>query len=199
MKKKHKEDIARSALGGRVRVYNIADGRKVPLTPWISNLVLFDWAGITGRLLTQGDTNYKIGGMYLEYENVADPADPVAVPTFDRSGGLSYYAGLAGSPTKDYLRVPLTSAILDSSNLTNFPDGNRMTFFAQSQGVTGVNGKAFSDSVNSKVYGAGLVTLVDEADSSRDIVFSRFYLPVASQQVKLPTSQVGLEWEIELQ
>ena len=192
-------DIGEYATG-RVRARRVYNrGHSYPSTNWVRNLILFGWAGSVGKLLTQGTTNFKIGGMYLEYENVAAPVDPVSVPVFDRTGGLSYFEGLAVSATRDYLRVPLTAATLTSTDTTKFPDGNLMTFFAQSQGVVGVHGKAFSDSVNSKVYGGGLVTFVDEADRSRDIVFSRFYFPVAQQQVKLPTSQIGLEWEIELQ
>jgi hypothetical protein len=195
--------ITQESFRGRARIHDVqlrlGEHRWMPVTNWFHNLVLFGWAGIAGKLLTQGSTNYRIGGMYLEYENVADPGDPVTVPAFDRSGGLSYYEGLVSAPTRDYLRVPLSAGTLDSSDAVKFPDGNRMTFFAMSQGVVGVHGKSFSDSVNSKVFGGGLVAIVDEADRSKDIVFSRFYLPVGEQQVKLTTSQIGLEWEIELQ
>jgi hypothetical protein len=185
---------------GRVRIHDvIGTALWMPQSDWRKNLVLFDWAGSVGKLLTEGAINFKIGGMYLEYENVADPDDVVPAPTFDRSGGLSYYEGLSVSPTKDYLRVPLTAATLTSSDAEQFPDGNVMTFFAMSQGVVGVHGKAFDDVNNSKVYGGALVVFVDEADSSRDIVFSRFYFDGGDQQVKLPSSQIGLEWEQELQ
>lgn len=193
-----------SMMAGRVRVWRMHDNwRKLPqdrpVTDWVPNETLFGWAGVVGKLLTEGNVNFKIGGMYLEYENVADPGDPVSIPTFDRSGGLSYYQSLLSSPTRDFLRVNLTAATLTSTDLVKFPDGNLMTFFAQSQGVVGVHGKAFSDSVNSKVFGGALVAFPDVADADQDIVHNRFYLPVAGQQVKLPTSQIGLEWDIELQ
>jgi hypothetical protein len=189
------------ALSGRVRAWRHYDThhRHGPTTEWFKNLTLFEWAGVVGKLLTQGDINFKIGGMYLEFENVADPDDPVSIPTFDRTGGLSYYQGLASAPTRDYLRVPLIAANLTSTDEVKFPDGNLMTFFAQSQGVVGVHGKAFSDSVNSKVFGGALVAFPDVADADQDIVHSRFYFPEAGQQVKLPTSQIGLEWDLELQ
>ncbi len=189
-------------IKGRIRSWQVGDTRLPPQrapSKWTDNEVMFEWAGAVGNLLTNGGVNYKIGGMYLEYENVADPIDIVPAPSFDRSGGLSYFQGLSGSPTKDYLRVPLTSGLLSSSDLTKFPDGNVMRFFAMSQGVVGVHGKAFDDANNSKVYGAALVVFVEEADASRDIVFARAYLPSAGQQVKLPSSAIGLDWEQELQ
>jgi hypothetical protein len=192
------EELAR----GAARLWRIPEkpgAVKIPLTAWVKNLVLFGWAGPAARLLAEGLSNYRISGMYLEYENVADPDDPVTVPTFDRTGGLEYYTSLAASPDRDYLRVALTAATVESTDEAKFPDGNLMTFFAQSQGVVGANGKTFSDSVNSKVFGGALVAIRAQADAAQDIIFSRFYFPTADQQVKLPTSQIGLEWQIELQ
>jgi hypothetical protein len=188
---------------GRVRAvllpdaFNPLEPVRRSLTGWCKNDVLFGWAGNTGKLLTQGATNYRISGMYLEFENNAGA--PVPVPAFDRSGGLSYYQQLAASPTRDYIRVPITAATLESSDEVLFPDGNVMTFFAQTRGTEGVHGKPFSDAVDSRIYGGGLVAIVDEADDTQDIVFSRFYFEAADQQIKLPSSQIGLEWEITLQ
>jgi hypothetical protein len=169
------------------------------LTDWSKNDVLYDWASIASRMLAEGSTNYRIAGMYLEFKNVADPDDAVAAPAFTRAGGIGYYNGLASSPNVDYLRVPLISAVRSSSDADLFPDGNVMTYFAQSQGVVGVHGKTFSDSVNSKIYGGALVAIPEKADRTRDLVFSRFYFDADEQQVKLPTSNLGLEWEITLE
>lgn len=186
-------------IKGRVRAYDVIGDDRRLTTDWGNNDVLFDWGAIVGKLLVEGSINYRIGGMYLEYENVADPGDPVSVPSFSRSGGLSYYQGLSVSAVRDYLRVPLTASTLTSSDPVVFPQGNLGTWFAQSQGVTGTHGKAFNDAVNSKVFGGALVAFVDDADADQDIVLSRFYFSVAAQQVKLPTSQIGLEWDLELQ
>jgi hypothetical protein len=166
--------------------------------PFKDNLILFDWAAIVGNLLTTGNPNYKIGGMFLEFENVASEGDPVSIPSFDRSGGIAYYDSLSLSATRDYLRVPLISGTLESIDEVNFPDGNLMTFFAQSQGTVGVHGKEFSDTAISKVFGGALVAMPDINDSTQDKVFSRFYVETSDQQVKLATSQIGLTWEIEL-
>ena len=166
--------------------------------PFRDNLILFDWAAIVGTLLTSGNSNFKIGGMFLEYENVASVVTPVTVPSFDRSGGIAYYDGLSASATRDYLRIPLIAAKLESIDPINFPSGNLMTFFAQSQGTIGVHGKTFSDTAISKVYGGALVSMPDINDSTQDKVFSRFYVSVSEQQAKLATSQIGLTWEIEL-
>jgi hypothetical protein len=166
--------------------------------PWHHNDVLYSWGAIASRALTQTGTNYRINGMYMEFQNVANAGNVVTPPTFDRSGGREYYDALSSSPNTDYLRVPLIATSLDNSDPSLFDDVNRMTFYAMSQGVVGANGKPFSDVYNSKVFGGALVCIVDLADRTQDIVFSRFYYPTSLQQVKLSTSQIGQEWQLSL-
>ena len=168
----------------------------IPLTQFKSNLVLFDWGSIAANLFSKAVPDYRIGGMFIEFENVASPGDPVVEPTFDRDDGLEYYNGLISTPDRDYLRVPLISSMTDNSNSANFPADNRVTYHSQSIGAVGVHGTTFSDLVNSKIFGAGLVGFKNNGDSSQDIVMSRFYFDVSEQQVKLPTSQVGITWVI---
>ncbi len=133
------------------------------------NAVLYDWGTIVGRLLTGGGNAYRIGGMYLEFQNVGDASDPVTPPTFDRTGGVDYYNNLSSSPDIDYLRIPLVASTLTSSDDELFPGGNLMTFFAQSQASvgTGVHGKTFNDAAISKVFGAALVAVPVLGDRSR--------------------------------
>lgn len=195
---------------GRVRVHRVYDnpaaGRPArpypagwrPLTPFVPNLVLYEWGAIFARLLTGGQPQYRISHVYFEYENVGDPDDAVSPPAFGRepSAGVDYYNALSGSADRDYLRVPLIAATVGVSDADNFPKGNVATFFAQTSGVQGVHGKPFSDANNSKVFGGALVAAVDEDDSTQDLVMSRFYLPTAEQQVKLASSQIGFEWEL---
>lgn len=170
------------------------------MTPWQLNKVLYEWGSIVGILLTQGLPEYKISGMFLEFENTASPGDPVSPPTLTRGSneGIEYYNSLAGNPLRDYLRVPLTAAMLQSSDETNFPKGNQAVFFAQSQGVAGVHGRSFSAVNNSTVFGGALVSIIDETDATRDLVLSRFYLDTDKQQLKLDSSQIGLEWILSL-
>lgn len=170
-----------------------------PLTDYTPNDLLFEWGTILASLLLRKGLTFGIGGMYVEYENVASPGDAVAAPAFTRGAdeGVEYYDGLAGSADRDYLRVPLVAGSLDSSDPVSFPKGNRASFFAQTSGVSGVHGKPFSDAVNSTCFGGALVAFVDEADPTRDLVLSRFYLDPAQQQVKLATSQVGYEWRVK--
>jgi len=185
---------------GCVRLYSVEPHRITPICSWQPNTVLYEWAAIAAQLLTTGEKKYRISGMYIEYENVASPGDVVTAPTYGRepSAGIDYYNGLAGSATRDYLRVPLVSAQITSSDETDYPKGNQPVFFAQTSGVVGVHGLPFSDANNSKVFGAALVSIVDEADATLDLVFSRFYLSTSLQQLKLASSQIGLEWKIQL-
>jgi len=164
------------------------------------NDIMYDWASIVGELLRNAPDNkpYHIGGMYFEFENNGGVA--VSPPSFDRDGGISYYAGLLSSATRDYLRVPLTGVTLTSTDDTLFPDGNKLTYFAQTDGVSGTHGKDFNDSVQSRVYGGALVAFPDFGDATQDLVFARFYFTdTANQLVKLVGSQIGFEWPITLQ
>ena len=187
---------------GRVRAYNcpIAHGASHPTTEWLSNLVVYEWASIAANLLVGTGLNYRIGGMYFEFENVAAPGDTVTPPAFDRTRDVDYYNALSGSSNRDYLRVAIgTSKDVTSADTTLFPHGNVCTLFTRTVGTTGVHGKTFSDSVNSVIFGAALVAYVDATDATQDLIFSSAYLSAADQQAKLSTSQVGLEWVLELQ
>jgi hypothetical protein len=201
---------------GEVRVYRVDEipgqsGVKRNLTPGVPvnwrpvsrdpqpNTIMYDWATIVAKLLQNAGNldgkSYHVQGLYVEFEN--NGGDAVSAPSYDRSGGLSYYASLALSATRDYLRVPLTAATVSSTDETDYPGGNKITFFAQTQGVVGVHGKAFNDSVQSRVYGGALVAFPDSTDATQDLIFSRFYFAdTANQLVKLAGSQIGLEWPI---
>lgn len=161
------------------------------------NLVMFDQAVVAANLFT-GRPEFKVSVMYFEFKNVADPEDEVAVPTYDRSGGATYYAGLDDVEDVDYLRVAVIASTVTSSG-EDYPLGNVATYYGQTSGVTGVHGTTFSDTVNSKVYGAALVATPNFADTSQDLIVSRFYWPTDQQQIKLPSSQVGVSWPLTFQ
>ena len=184
---------------GRVRACRSGNGRCwEPATEWKRNTIVFEWGAIIGPLLTLGERKYRIGGMYLEFENVVSPGTPVTIPTYDRTRSIAYYNSLSGSARRDYLRVPIIASTFESSNAEQFPNGNLPTFLARSQGVQGVHGKQFGVSYNSVVFGASLVAMVDEADATQDLIFSTFYFDTADQQAVLPTSQLGIDWELTL-
>jgi|TARA_R110000824_G_scaffold82768_4_gene207401 hypothetical protein len=186
----------RDALTGRVRAYEVpqpyADAVWERQTDWSSNDVVYEWATIVGNLLNGTGLNYRIGGMYLEFDN---GAGPIAAPTFDRTRSVDYYNNLIG--TRDYLRVPLTAATLTSSDASLFPSGNKCTFFSRSTGIAGVHGRAFG--TGSIIFGASLVAYVDSTDATQDLILSSMYFGASDQQDKLSTSQIGLEWELTLQ
>lgn len=201
-----KESISPGLACGRVRLFDVTlafssgppKTQWDPRTPFMSNAILYEWGAILGNLLTRKGINYGIGGMYIEFENTETPETPIDDPAFDRgaASGVDYYDSLVDSPTRDYLRVPLIASSLVSTDLAKFPKGNAPRFFAQTSGVVGVHGKPFSDANNSIVFGAALVAFVDEYDSTRDLVLSRFYTDPDKQIAKLANNQIGLEWEI---
>lgn len=145
-------------------------------------LVLYGGADIMARFLAGA-----INVMYIEFQNLAHPADPVTRPTYDRSGGRAYYDGL-GAGGKDYLRIPITVSPERDASDANY-EGNRVTFFAMTEGTVGVHGNTFSDVVNSAVHGAALVYAPDPNDQTQDIVYSRAYF---DKQLKAANQQVGV-------
>ena len=159
------------------------------------NLTLYDWGEVNANLLAgqlDGKT-YKIGGMYIEFEN--NGGSPVTPPSFDRTGGKSYYDSLSVDPTIDYLRVAIAAATITDPISGN---GKIVTFIAQTEGTAGVHGKTFSDGVSSRVFGAGLVAFPVEGDASQDIVHSRFYYESANQLIKQAGSQITVTWPLTL-
>jgi hypothetical protein len=187
-------------MRGEARGYQITPGGVwIPTSDWQPNMVLYDAATIWAELL-RGSPDGKtwfLGGCYIEFENNGGAA--VSPPTPTRSGGISYYDGLLSDPDRDYLRVALTSMTKDSSDLDLYPGGNRLTVFAQTEGVVGVHGKTFSDAVSSRVYGCGIVATPVFADSTQDRVHSRFYWTDSDNQlIKLLGSQIGISWRLTL-
>jgi hypothetical protein len=163
-----------------------------------SNLITYDWGAILLKNLSVSQPSgnrYTLNGMYLEFEN--NSGADVTPPTFSRASARSYYDGLLTDPNRDYLRVSVAATKLESSNLANYPEGNRITMIAQTEGVAGVHGKTFSDVASSRVYGGALVSQPVEDDDTQDVIFSRFYFTdPANQLIKQAGSQITLSWPV---
>jgi hypothetical protein len=167
-----------------------------------SNQIQYDWGYVAAQSIGVGDRNFRISSLYIEYENVTLPGDPVTPPTFSRDEGVEYYTDLAFSGARDFLRVPLlvepSIGIAPGFEewFTEGVDGNQLTFYTQTQGTAGFNGKPFSAAANSKVFGAALVATPVFADQTQDIVFARTYFDTADQEVKSVSKQFGVTWDI---
>jgi len=190
---------------GRTHLWRtFSDGRPPePLSfDWKPNQIQYSAGTIAAQALGLSGNRYKIAGMYIEFENVASPTDAVSIPTFGKDEGIEYYDDLQSSAVRDFLRVPLLQnpmVGIETGFEAYFSEpelGNKLTFFAQTQGSAGVHGKTFSDSVNSKVCGVALVATPEFNDRTQDVVFSRSYYAVSEQTVKEPSSQIGVSWEI---
>ena len=167
-----------------------------PITNWTKNSIMKAWADIVGHLLISANSDYKIKYLYIEFENVTNPNDPIVVPYYGRetSDGAEYYASLSSHGSRDYLRVPVIAGALDNNN----PNVCVARFFGESVGSQGVHGKPFSASQNSKIFGGAIAAGAIPEDPTRDIVFARNYLPIAEQTVKDDNSPVALQWRIEM-
>ena len=166
--------------------------------------MLASWGYAAAKALGDGGLQWRARKVYIEFENVVSPSDPVSSPTvnaLDPVHGTAYYAGLNGSTTRDFLRVDLLAApllgVADGYG-GYFPDGhgNVLRLFAQTAGVRGFHGRAFSDSANSKVCGVALVVAPVELDQTQDVVIMRSYYATNEQILKLPNSQIGVSLEI---
>lgn len=182
---------------GNISTYTINDkGLWIPYASF-HNQVQWSWGEIACRLFGEGKEEYKIGAMYIEFENVASSGDVVSAPSFDRSEGLEYYTNLSASPSRDFLRVPLISApktsIISGYEISSIAM-NQLTFFAQSTGISGVHGKSFSVGSNSKVFGIALVSTPSWENRSKDLIFAREYYPTNQQVLKQASSQIGVSW-----
>ena len=194
-------------ISGRTQLWRVFTGRRFrPVTPaqpdWRPNQIQYSAGFVAAQCIGFGDKKFRINGMYIEYENLADPEDPVVVPTYTKADGIEYYEDLQSSGTRDFLRVPLVQLPL-LGVVTGFEDyfqegqGNSLTFFALTQGSTGVHGKTFSDSVNSKVCGVALVATPVFGDRTQDVIFARTYYDPSDQILKEPAHQIGVTWEIQ--
>lgn len=158
-----------------------------------SNLILFSGADILAQLIS-GNPEFAVDAMYLEFQNLVSPSDPITPPAFDRTGGVAYYNGLSGSPNRDFLRVPLTVSPLITPANANYA-GNQITFFGISEGTIGFEGKPFNPAVNSAVFGAALIATPDFGDQSQDVVFSRVYAGI-DKILKEVGFEIGVTWTI---
>ena len=173
-----------------------------PLHDWTPNAWLYGWGEIATQTIVQGLAAYQLRAMYIEFENVADPDDPVSIPEIDRAEGVSYYNGLASSANRDYIRVPLEvspalSVIPGYEDWLDEGYNNRAVLSAQTTGTTGVHGKTFSDTVNSKVFGIAVVAMPEFDDRTKDVVFARAYHAAGDQTVKPASSQVAATYRLE--
>jgi len=194
----NKTEIFKNSISGRV-TFSL-NGRI--LSQFTNNLQL-DWVVMASRLFGFGDRNYRIRGMYIEYQNVASSIDPATVPAYTRSANLTYYQGLSGLGDVGYLRVPLaaTPGMTVSSALQPYlgvdaPVGNVLTCMALTAGVAGVNGVPFTVGVTSKLFGAALIAAPDWDDPTQDLVFARAYAPSGLQVVVPLGSQIVTTWDV---
>jgi hypothetical protein len=197
-----KDGLRRGSVRGMLAAFAVT-----PAGAWVPrgrvpNQIQDSWGFAAAMSLGSGNRDYRVRGMYIEFENVDDPDDVVTAPTYGKDEGIEYYDELSLSSVRDYLRVPLLTAPLlgiaegYEDQFTPDVSGNVLTFFAQSSGLQGIHGKTYSDSVNSKVFGAALIVAPDWDDASKDIVVARTYLDPADQVPKIASGQVGMSWEL---
>jgi hypothetical protein len=197
-----------SGVRGHITLWQI-DEKTGLRTPVVSqhNQIQYTWGYIAAKqfgLRRQADRpDYSLSALYIEYENLPSPESSVSVSSsFDRDLGISYYNSLASSTTRDFLRIPLTLEPVISvstgyeEKLPVDQQGNQLTFFVQTSGVSGAHGKDFSNAVNSKVFAAALVATPVFNDRTKDVIFARTVFSTGNQVTKEASSQIGISWDI---
>lgn len=206
------DKIAGPLVQGRVGLWRILEpgpegrGQHLPnqleLIFQQSNQIQYDWGFVAAKTIGEGDRNFRVSSLYIEYENVTLPEDEVTPPSFTRGEGVDYYIELALSGVRDFLRVPLlvspTIGIEAGFEdwFTEGVNGNLLTFYTQTQGTSGFHGKPFSAAANSKVFGAALVATPVFADQTQDVIFARTYFDTGDQEVKSASKQFGVTWDV---
>lgn len=194
---------------GHVAVWRIDEhtGLKLPLFSQ-ANQIQYGWGFIAAKQLgyrRQPDRlDYHISAMYIEYENI-DPELTVSTPSFGRNVDVTYYNAMVDSPTRNFIRVPLSiepalsvSAGYDA-NLPVNQAGNQLTFFAQTAEARVVYSgeeRQFNSANNSRVYAAALVAAPVFNDRSKDVVFARTVFSGGNQVTKEASSQIGITWDV---
>lgn len=155
------------------------------------NIIPYQGADIMARVLA-GDDSYAPAAMYFEFENTAGTPTP---PTPARNEDISYYLStLALEASKDYLRIPLVVSPSFTASGASY-DGNQVTFFAVTAGMTGVHGKTFDHTVDSQVYGVALAATPTPDQYTSDLLFSRSYTGFAPVP-KEDGNQIGAQYLI---
>jgi len=165
------------------------------------NTWTFAWGDIVARAAFLGQSEYVVKAAYLEYNNGASPDDPVTPPTINRAEQIDYFDGLAGIADRDFVRVPIGipgELAIEPGTEGDLAEGlhNRLVVTVNAPSGTGVHGSSFSDTVNSRVYGAALVAAPVWDDRTQDIVFARAYFPEDQQAPMVPNSQVGISYPL---
>jgi hypothetical protein len=192
---------------GHVTLWQVDEktGLKIPVCDQ-PNQIQYSWGFVAAKQLgyraSPDRPSYHISAMYIEFENQADPTTEVTVSSFPRDLGISYYNGLFSVAHRDFLRVPLSiepAASVSAGFEANLPidqQANQLTFFVQTAGTTGVHGKTFSHTVNSKVYAVSLIAAPSIGDRTKDVVFARTTFSAANQVTKEASSQIGITWDV---
>ena len=177
---------------GSVKVFDIGPDQDKQLIAEQENLYVYNGADIVAAALANRP-GYHIATMYMEFENLAAPGNPIIPPAYDRSSDVSYYSNLT-SP-RDFLRIPLTlQPTIASSDETKF-EGNQVTFFGISAGNVGVNGLGFIYTLNSTVFGGALCASPVVDTQANDRILSRTYWADAAV-LKQQNHQIGVQWTL---
>lgn len=195
-----------SVVRGQVGLWRVNAAGTRELLHTQPNQIQYSWGHIAARQLgfrpQAGRPSFHISAMYIEFENVGTPNSAISVAAFNRELDTEYYNALVNSATQDFLRVPLRlepSLSISAGYedyFTDGQDGNQLTFFAQTAGLTGVHGKSFSHTVNSKIYAAALVAAPVFSDRTHDVIFARTTFSALNQVTKEASSQIGITWDV---
>jgi hypothetical protein len=181
-----------SKVTGKVTLHHVQEnGEWIPLCEGFNQLQ-YGWGEIACRMFGDGNVDYKISAMYIEFENTAGTP---SIPSYTRDENTDYYENLSLSATKDFIRVPLLATPAKSlkAGYTGI-NYNQLTFMAQTTGTAGVHGRTFANGSNSKVYGLALVAAPVWSDRTQDIIFARKYYQLSQIKLKPATGQVGVTW-----
>lgn len=177
---------------GYTVLFSLDNAGNVTRAVYHHNLIMNGMSEAAARVLS-GDTRYKAGAMYFEFQNLASPGDTPVYPVFDATEDVSYYTGLQFSATNDFIRVP----ILAAPNVQVSSTGALLTLYALAPSTSiGFWGKPFTSAANSVVIGGAVVATPDISVQSNDVIMCRNY-PPNTKVPRVEGEQIGIIWNIE--
>lgn len=167
----------------------LPDGRRVRHHAQ-RNLLVYSAGEAFARALA-GQAYYP-RGVYMQFENLADPEDPITVisPAVEDTAAL--FPALTSD--FDFVRAELTMPAALETYGTSYENNQAHYYASIPATASSYNGNlTLSPANNSAVIGAGLVAIPSMADQTQDILIAR----IATPKLLLKTGmRVGIEWQI---
>lgn len=176
---------------GHVRVWTELNGQR-RLYHESRNTIVYSASEALNRLLA-GQSEYKVGGIYFQFQNLASAGDPITPVSVAQTDTVDTFQAL--SSPNGFVRAALSLEPAISTQGASYSN-NRGTYYASiaESAIPVTAGITFGNSQNSALSAAGLVA-TPTSDYLDDILIARVSLTKLIPQVGM---KIGVEWIIDV-